>query len=158
MSSKFGDMAVGMGLAESAAAQMSMNLTQLTADLASFKNADTAQVAQALTGIFTGEGEALKGLGVVMTQVNLQNFAYGITDISLATYTIYTFLFMLPGVALFTIGSAGFTAQSGKWMYFAAAGVLLVLVFGMGWFVKKKYLEAPASRKEDLSYEKADME
>ena len=81
MSSKFGDMAVGMGLAESAAAQMSMNLTQLTADLASFKNADTAQVAQALTGIFTGEGEALKGLGVVMTQVNLQNFAYtqGIT-------------------------------------------------------------------------------
>ena len=89
---------------------------------------------------------------------NLQNFAYGITDISLATYTIYTFLFMLPGVALFTIGSAGFTAQSGKWIYFVSAGVLLVLVFGMGWFVKKKYLEAPASRKEDLSHEKADME
>lgn len=89
---------------------------------------------------------------------NLQNFAYGITDISLVTYTIYTFLFMLPGVALFTIGSAGFTAQSGKWMYFVSAGVLLVVVFGMGWFVKKKYLEAPASRKEDLSHEKADME
>ena len=89
---------------------------------------------------------------------NLQNFAYGITDIRLATYTIYTFLFMLPGVALFTIGSAGFTAESGRWMYFAAAGILLILVFGMGWFVKKKYLEAPASRKEDLSNEKADME
>ena len=79
---------------------------------------------------------------------NLQNFAYGITDISLTTYTIYTFLFMLPGVALFTIGSAGFTAESGQWMYFAAAGVLLVVVFGMGWFVKKKYLEAPASKSE----------
>ena len=80
---------------------------------------------------------------------NLQNFAYGITDISLTAYSVYTFLFMLPGVALFTIGSAGFTADSGQWMYFVAAGVLLVVVFGMGWFVKKKYLEAPASRKED---------
>ena len=89
---------------------------------------------------------------------NLQNFAYGITDISLAAYSAYTFLFMLPGVALFTIGSAGFTAESGQWMYFATAGVLLLVVFGMGWFVKKKYLEAPASRKEDLSHEKADME
>lgn len=79
---------------------------------------------------------------------NLQNFAYGITDISLAAYSAYTFLFMLPGVALFTIGSAGFTAEGNRWMYFAAAGVLLVVVFGMGWFVKKKYLEAPASRKE----------
>lgn len=79
---------------------------------------------------------------------NLQNFAYGITDISLAAYSAYTFLFMLPGVALFTIGSAGFTAEGNRWMYFAAAGVLLVVVFGLGWFVKKKYLEAPASRKE----------
>lgn len=89
---------------------------------------------------------------------NLQNFAYGITDISLGAYSAYTFLFMLPGVALFTIGSAGFTAESGKWMYFAAAGVLLVVVFGMGWFVKKKYLESPDSRKEEQSHEKADME
>ena len=80
---------------------------------------------------------------------NLQNFAYGITKISLAAYSAYTFLFMLPGVALFTIGSAGFTADANRWMYFAAAGVLLVVVVLMGWFVKKKYLEAPASRKEE---------
>ena len=80
---------------------------------------------------------------------NLQNFAYGITKISLAAYSAYTFLFMLPGVALFTIGSAGFTAEENRWMYFAAAGVLLVVVVLTGWFVKKKYLEAPASRKED---------
>ena len=33
---------------------------------------------------------------------NLQNFAYGITDIKLLPYTIYTFIFMLPGVAMFT--------------------------------------------------------
>ena len=89
---------------------------------------------------------------------NLQNFAYGITKISLAAYSAYTFLFMLPGVALFTIGSAGFTAEENRWVYFTAAGVLLVVVLLLGLLVKKKYLEAPASRKEDLSHEKADME
>lgn len=77
---------------------------------------------------------------------NLQNFAYGITDMSLWTYSIYTFLFMLPGVALFTIGSAGFTAEGNRWVYFAAAGVLLIVVFLLGWFVKKKYLESPAQK------------
>ena len=35
---------------------------------------------------------------------NLQNFAYGITDISFWKYTIYTFVFMFPGVSFFTIG------------------------------------------------------
>ena len=89
---------------------------------------------------------------------NLQNFAYGITDIGLTAYTLYTFLFMLPGVALFTIGSAGFTAEGNRWMYFATAAVLLVVVFGLGWFVKKKYLEAPASPKEDLPREKTHLE
>ena len=74
---------------------------------------------------------------------NLQNFAYGITDISLSAYTIYTILFMLPGVALFTIGSAGFTAEGNRWMYFAAAGIILTVVFMLGWFVRKKYLEIP---------------
>ena len=74
---------------------------------------------------------------------NLQNFAYGITDISLTAYSVYTFLFMLPGVALFTIGSAGFTAEGNRWMYFAAAGIILTVVFMLGWFVRKKYLEIP---------------
>ncbi len=89
---------------------------------------------------------------------NLQNFAYGITNISLTTYSLYTFVFMLPGVALFTIGSAGFTAEGNRWVYFAAAGALLVVVFLLGWFVKKKYLEAPASRKEAQSDEKTHLE
>ena len=89
---------------------------------------------------------------------NLQNFAYGITNISLTTYSLYTFVFMLPGVALFTIGSAGFTAEGNRWVYFAAAGVLLVVVFLMGWFVKKKYLEAPSSQKEGATNEKTHLE
>jgi len=71
---------------------------------------------------------------------NLQNFAYGITDISFTRYSILTFVFMLPGVALYTIGAAGLTAESGKGTYFAVAAVLAVLVTGAGILIKKKYL------------------
>lgn len=71
---------------------------------------------------------------------NLQNFAYGITDISFMKYSVLTFLFMLPGVALYTIGAAGITADSNKWMYFAAAAVLAMIVTLLGMWIKKKYL------------------
>ncbi|MBP3917158.1 VTT domain-containing protein, partial [Clostridium sp.] len=69
---------------------------------------------------------------------NLQNFAYGITDISFWKYTIYTFVFMFPGVAFFTIGSAGLTAGEDKWKYFLVAGVLAVLVTLSGMFIQRK--------------------
>ena len=72
---------------------------------------------------------------------NLQNFAYGITDISFTKYSVLTFVFMLPGVALYTIGAAGFTAESGKWMYFVAAGVIAVLVTIAGNLIRKKFLK-----------------
>lgn len=72
---------------------------------------------------------------------NLQNFAYGITDMKLLPYTVYTFLFMLPGVAMFTIGSAGMTADGNHWLYFAAAAVLLLVVLVLGALLKKRYLK-----------------
>lgn len=77
---------------------------------------------------------------------NLQNFAYGITDISFWKYTIYTFVFMFPGVSFFTIGAAGLTATEGRVWYFAAAGVLCLLVMGAGYLLKKRYLSDEISR------------
>ena len=71
---------------------------------------------------------------------NLQNFAYGITNMGLLPYSFYTFLFLIPGVALYTIGFAGLTAESNKWMYFAGAAVLLVFVLVLGKVLKKKFL------------------
>lgn len=71
---------------------------------------------------------------------NLQNFAYGITDMGLVPYTLYTFLFMLPGVAIFTIGSAGLTAEGNCWLYFAAAAILMIAVLLLGGIVRKRYL------------------
>lgn len=89
---------------------------------------------------------------------NLQNFAYGITDIRLLPYTVYTFLFMIPGVALFTIGSAGFTAGCGRWRYFFAAGILLALVLALGFGVKKYYLDRPRGAGKEGPVEKTDLE
>lgn len=68
-------MAKGMGVAQEAAADMSLALTGLSADMASFYNKDQEETKTALAAVFTGETEALKKYGVVMTDVNLQEFA-----------------------------------------------------------------------------------
>jgi len=76
MTGLFGDMATGMGFTKSAAAEMSKTITGLAGDLASFKDIPIEQAQTALNSIFTGETESLKMLGIVMTEANLQAFAY----------------------------------------------------------------------------------
>lgn len=71
----FGDMGTGMGMNQKEAAKMGMGLTQLGADMASFKNVSIDRAQTALAGVYTGETEALKDLGVVMTETNLAEFA-----------------------------------------------------------------------------------
>lgn len=73
--SLFGDMSTAMGLSEKEAAKMSTSLVQLGADLASFKNISFAEAQTALAGVFTGETESLKRLGIIMTETNLLEFA-----------------------------------------------------------------------------------
>lgn len=76
--SLFGDMATSMGISQGEAASMSTSLAGLAGDLASFKNIGIDQAMTALNGVFTGETESLKQLGIVMTEVNLQEFADGL--------------------------------------------------------------------------------
>lgn len=73
--SAFGALGKGIGLSESEAANMSTTLAGLSADLGSYFNVGVDESAKALEGIFTGESEALKKFGVVMTDTNLQKFA-----------------------------------------------------------------------------------
>ena len=73
--SLFGDMATSMGLNNQEASEMAMSMTALSGDLASFKNIRTDVAQTALKGIFTGETESLKSLGIVMTEANLEQFA-----------------------------------------------------------------------------------
>lgn len=75
MAALFGDMGTSMGLSRKEAAEMSTSLVGLAGDLASFKNIGLDQATTALNGIFTGETESLKTLGIVMTQTNLDAYA-----------------------------------------------------------------------------------
>lgn len=74
--SLFGDMATSMGFTTLESANMAMTLAGLAGDLASFKNIEISQAMTALNGVFTGETESLKLLGVVMTEANLQQYAF----------------------------------------------------------------------------------
>ena len=73
--SAFGALGKGIGLSDEEAASMSTTLAGLSADLGSYFNVGVDESAKALEGIFTGESEALKKFGVVMTDTNLQQFA-----------------------------------------------------------------------------------
>ena len=75
MASTFGDMGTSMGLTQDAASKMSISMVGLSGDLASFKNISTDEAMTALNGVFTGETESLKKLGIVMTEQNLKQFA-----------------------------------------------------------------------------------
>jgi phage-related protein len=75
MAALYGDMATGMGMNTSEASKLSTNLTGLAGDLASFKNISVDIAKTALAGVFTGETESLKQLGIIMTQTNLEQFA-----------------------------------------------------------------------------------
>ena len=73
--SLFGDMATSMGLSRKQAADMSMSLVELSADLSSFKNISIEESQNALKSIFTGETETLKNLGIIMTETELKAYA-----------------------------------------------------------------------------------
>lgn len=78
MATFFGGMAQGMSLTNKQILDMSTNLTSITMDLATFHNKSIEETRTALTSIFTGETESLKGLGIVMTQAALQQHAYSV--------------------------------------------------------------------------------
>lgn len=56
-------------------ANMSVNLTKLTADMASFYNVEQKDVAEDLTAIFSGSTRPLRTYGLDLTQATLQEWA-----------------------------------------------------------------------------------
>lgn len=73
--STFMAMSNGMGVAAEAGKNMSLNLTALSADMASFYNVEQDVAFTALKSVFTGETETLKRFGIVMTEANLEAYA-----------------------------------------------------------------------------------
>lgn len=72
---------------------------------------------------------------------NLQNFAYGVTDIRFSTYSICSLIFMLPGTAMYTVGTAGLADKENRILYIGIAVVLAIIVIGLGAFLKKHYVQ-----------------
>ena len=75
MAALFGDMATSMGVPTDKAAILATEMVGLAGDMSSFKNIGIEEVTTALNGVFTGETESLKRLGIVMTIANLKTFA-----------------------------------------------------------------------------------
>ncbi|HIW21326.1 MAG TPA: TVP38/TMEM64 family protein [Candidatus Dorea intestinavium] len=71
---------------------------------------------------------------------NLQNFAYGITDMKLSTYAIFSFLFMIPGTAMYTIGAAGIADKENRGLLITITMVLAVAMIILGRYLKKKFV------------------
>lgn len=71
-------MSMGKSMLTSAedAKDMALALTELTGNMSSFYNVTQDVASTALKSIYTGETETMKQFGVVMTEANLQQFAY----------------------------------------------------------------------------------
>lgn len=70
-----GAMSKSMGFSEEQAYGMASAVTGLAGDVASFYNLNTDEAYNKLKSIWTGETEAIKELGVVMTQTALDQYA-----------------------------------------------------------------------------------
>ena len=70
---------------------------------------------------------------------NLQNFAYGVTDMKVATYAAFSFLFMIPGTAMYVLAGAGASrGSSGLWCFACSLGIGAVVV-GLAVVLKRRF-------------------
>ena len=94
-----GDLLVGFGMSQRGALKLSVAINELAVDLASFQNVSTSRAAGALNSALVGEREALKSLGIVIKESNVQkqiqeDLAKGVvyvTDLeakAMATYSL----------------------------------------------------------------------
>ncbi len=79
---------------------------------------------------------------------NLQNFAYGITDIRFSTYSVCSLIFMLPGTAMYTVGTAGLADKENRLLYIGIAASFAVMVMGLGAYLKKHFIKEEQSEKD----------
>lgn len=113
-------MAMGRSMVDSmeTASDMAIALTARAADMASFYNKEAEETATALKSIYTGETETLKAYGVVMTEINLQEYAYQqgikkkISAMSQAEKVQLRYMYVMEQTAL---ASGDFAKTSDSW-------------------------------------------
>ena len=74
---------------------------------------------------------------------NVQNYVYGITNISLLTYVFVSWICMLPGTVAFVFAGGALVSGKGDikktMMYLAVAGIFFVIVSLIPGMIKKRY-------------------
>lgn len=73
--SRFQAMGTAMGFSTEKMSDMSVELTRLTGDMASFYNVSQEEVGKSLQSVFTGEAEPLRKYGVDLTNATIQQWA-----------------------------------------------------------------------------------
>lgn len=113
-----GAMSNSMGFSEQAAYEMAAAVTGLTGDVASFYNLDTDEAFNKLKAIWTGETEALRTIGVLLTQTNLDQYAlnngFGRTTASMTEQEKVMLRYQYTMSAL-ADASGDFAKTSGSW-------------------------------------------
>lgn len=75
IASRFQAMGTAMGFTQGNMADMSIELTKLAADMASFYNVEQEDVAEDLQSIFTGQARPLRTYGLDLTEATLKEWA-----------------------------------------------------------------------------------
>lgn len=116
--SKFMALATSLGIASGKGYEMAKTLTELSGDMASFYDVQQDVIETALSAVFTGETEAIKNYGVILTEANLQQFAYeqginkSISAMSQAEKVALRYSYVLKATA---IAQGDFARTSGSW-------------------------------------------
>jgi hypothetical protein len=120
-SGTFGNLIQAFGIGEGQAANMSITLVQLAADLASFNNTPIEEAIIALRSGLSGEAEPLKRFGVAINDVRLKQEAFnmglydgkGALDITAKTQAAYALILKDTNLAQgdFSRTSEGFANQ-----------------------------------------------
>lgn len=105
VSSRFQAMGTAMGFSQGKMADMSLQLTKLTADMASFYDMEQSDVARNLQAVFTGETEPLRKYGLDLTQATLKEWAMkegldaDISSMSQAEKTMLRYQYVMANTA-----------------------------------------------------------
>lgn len=115
---RFQSMGVAIGYSQKQMSGMSVELTKLAADMASFYNVEQADVAKSLESVFTGTTEPMRRYGIDLTQATLEEWAYkqGIDakmkSMSQAEKTMLRYQYVLANTSA---AQGDFARTSGSW-------------------------------------------
>lgn len=117
-SSRFQAMGTAMGFPAEKMSDMSIELTKLTADMASFYNVEQDVVAEKLSSVFTGQTRPLRDFGLDLTQATLQEWALkqgidaDIQSMSQAEKTMLRYKYVLENT---TAAQGDFSKTANTW-------------------------------------------